>query len=484
MGSSSHLRQIGQSGDRIRVERTPTLLLLLVLMATACQVSVAQEMPAPPADNDVFDGETVSARESPQRIYPAFDSADDFWQRATLSGEWGGHRTWLRESGVTFRIRETQFAFGLVGGINAPVAEPLGQGDTFRYTGVGLYETVLDFEKLSSLKLGTLRIALEQWYGEYGNVSLRTGTISPPLTATLLPPAPDDPGIPFLTNFLWTQPLSERFVIYAGKESFIGAFDQAKFAGGDGTNQFINLDMIENPALVLGVPYSSYTAGFISAQEWGEFRSFMIDPTERTMEFFSGDSLFSLGIIIGSELTLKYRFFSRPGQHRFGGFWKHVPLTDLQFEEPPPGVYPEPTVPDSPTIDNSWTMYYGFDQYVVQYGDGERGWGVFARASVSDGNPNPVRYFLSCGLGGYSPFRQQQGDMFGIGWYYLWVSTEFGSLPEATYRPRNGTGLELYYNVQATPSLNITPNIQFLRPEATAIADAAFLYGLRVTMEF
>ncbi|RPI77813.1 MAG: hypothetical protein EHM42_13525, partial [Planctomycetaceae bacterium] len=240
----------------------------------------------------------------------------------------------------------------------------------------------------------------------------------------------------------------------------------------------------ENPALVLGVPYSSFTAGFISPQEWGEFRSFVIDPTERTRDFFSGDSLFSLGIIIGSELTLKSRFFSRPGQHRFGGFWKHVPLTNLQFDEPPPGIYPEPTVPGSPTIDNSWTLYYGFDQYFVQYGDSERGWGVFGRVGVSDGNPTPVRSFLSLGLGGYSPFRRKQGDMFGLGWYYIWVSTEFGPLPEATYGPRNGTGVELYYNIQATPWLNITPDIQFLRPEATAIADDAFLYGLRVTMEF
>lgn len=85
-------------------------------MATACQVSIAQEMPAPPAANDVSGGEAVSTRESPQSIPPA----DDLQQRATLSGEWWGHRARLRESGVKFRIRETQFAFGLVGGINSP----------------------------------------------------------------------------------------------------------------------------------------------------------------------------------------------------------------------------------------------------------------------------------------------------------------------------------------------------------------------------
>ncbi|HIE97613.1 MAG TPA: hypothetical protein EYQ63_11510 [Fuerstia sp.] len=68
----------------------------------------------------------------------------------------------------------------------------------------------------------------------------------------------------------------------------------------------------------------------------------------------------------------------------------------------PPGVA---------TLRDSYTIYYGFDQYVKVF-PGERrtaapvkpprGWGFFGRFSVSDGNPTPFNYFLSAGIGGDS----------------------------------------------------------------------------------
>ena len=165
--------------------------------------------------------------------------------------------------------------------------------------------------------------------------------------------------------------------------------------------------------------------------------------------------------------------------------WKHVALTDLAFAEPPPGVYPEPTVPGFPTLKDSYIIYHGFDQYLVQFSDSSRGWGLFGRASIGDDNPTPVKYFLSAGLGGYSPFAYQRGDTFGLGWYFTGASNEFGPVPQALFGPRNGTGVELYYNLQLRKWLNVTPDVQYLLPGAGAIAtDAAFVYGIRVNAMF
>jgi len=44
-------------------------------------------------------------------------------------------------------------------------------------------------------------------------------------------------------------------------------------------------------------------------------------------------------------------------------------------------------------------------------------------------------------------------------------------------------GLELFYNFQVNPWLNVTPDIQFIHPDAGAISDDAFVYGLRVNMK-
>lgn len=401
--------------------------------------------------------------------------------------DWCCLRQNLHERGVTFAGRSTHFGFGVVDGINVAAPAPFGQGDVFRYTGRGEYDTIFDLEKFGGLPHGKLLVRLEHWYGEYGNVSLRTGTFSPAVFPAAIPPAANDPGSLFVTNFVVTQPLSEKFVVFAGKKDVLGAADQDEFAGGDGTEQFVNQALIANPAFLLGLPYTSVVVGFASPQEWGMISGFVYDAKDRTQDFFDLGDLYADGFITGGEVKVNTNFFGRSGDHHVGGMWKHVDLTDLRFNEPPPGVYPEPTVPGFPTLSDSWTIYYGFDQYLVEFSDdpkARKGWGLFGRASISDGNPTPIRYFLSGGVGGNSRLRADKNDKWGIGWYYVGASNEFGPIPQFLFGPRDGSGLELFYNFQVTRFLNVTPDIQFLRPEASALADKAFVYGLRANLSW
>ncbi|MFO1040418.1 MAG: carbohydrate porin [Planctomycetaceae bacterium] len=411
----------------------------------------------------------------------------DFWTRPTLTGNWGGLRTDLQKSGISFAGQETQFAFGVDGGINTtlPFVPAFGRGNTFKYTGRGSYDMILDLDKFGGLPHGKLLVTAEHWYGQYGNVSLNTGAFAPAVFGAALPPAPNDPGELFLTNFVVTQPLSEKLVVYAGKKVIPGAADIDKFASGNGTQQFMNQALVVNPAFLLGLPYTSFSAGAVMPQEWGRISTFVVDPQDRTQEAFTnlGD-LFSKGVILGSEIRVKTRFFDKQGDQHIGALWKHVELTDLSFAEPPPGVYPEPTVPGFPTISDSYTLYYGFDQYLVEFADKpDHGFGLFARASISDGNPTPVRYFLSLGLGGDSPIGKHRGDQFGIGWYFVGASNQFGPLPQAIFGPRDGTGIEAYYKMQVNPWMDISPDVQYIHPGAGAIADDAFVYGVRVNMK-
>jgi porin len=107
---------------------------------------------------------------------------------------------------------------------------------------------------------------------------------------------------------------------------------------------------------------------------------------------------------------------------------------------------------------------------------------LFGRASISDGNPTPYRYFLSGGIGGDSPLGCHRGDTFGVGWFYKGTSNEFGPIPAGLLGPRDGVGVEVFYNFQVNPWLNITPDVQYLRPDLGAIANDSLLYGLRVNM--
>ena len=88
-------------------------------------------------------------------------------------------------------------------------------------------------------------------------------------------------------------------------------------------------------------------------------------------------------------------------------------------------------------------------------------------------------------LGGDSPFGCHRGDTFGLGWYYNAVSDDFGPVAQAALGPRDGNGVELYYNFQVTPWLNVTPDVQFIKPELSTFTsgDDEFIYGVRVNMK-
>jgi len=403
-----------------------------------------------------------------------------------MAADYRCFRQRLQERGITYAGRSTHFAFGVNGGVNSPLVPPaFGQGNTFLYTGRGEYDTILDLEKFGGLPHGKLLIRAEHWYGQYGNVSFRTGAFSPAVFPAALPPAANAPGDLFMTNFILTQPLSEKFVMYVGKKDVLGAADQDVFAGGDGTEQFVNQALIANPAFLLGLPYTGFTTGAAMPREWGMISTFVYDPKDRTRDFFDLGDLFARGVIVGGEIKVNTNFFGLAGDQHVGGMWKHVNLTDLRFNEPPPGVYPEPTVPGFPTLADSYTLYYGFDQYLVQFSKDpktSKGWGLFGRASISDGNPTPIRYFLSTGVGGDSRLRCGKDDKWGVGWYYVGASNQFGPIPRALFGPVDGTGLEMFYNLQVNRYLNVTPDIQFIKPEASAISTNAFVYGLRANV--
>lgn len=454
-----------------------------LLMLIAALIVVVPASAQDPLDIQPFEEQDQGIAAPTQDFYDVLEDRSDIWIRPTLTGNWNGYRSRLKESGVTFVGNETQFGFGVSGGIYNPVLPPLGRGDTSKYTGRGQYETTFDLEKFGGLPHGKLMVGFQHWYGDFGNVSLNTGSFAPAVFPAALPPAPNDPGVPYMTDFIVTQPLSERLVVFAGKKNVLGVADQDVFAGGNGTHQFMNQALIANPAFLLGLPYTSFTAGAAMPQKWGMISTYVYDPQDRTTDFFQLGDLFSTGVIMGGEVKVNTTFFGLPGDQHVGAMWKHFDQANLSVLLAPPSQYPEPTA-GSATINNAYTVYYGFDQFLVNYADDpKKGWGLFGRASVSDGNPTPVRYFLSLGVGGDSSVRRGRGDKFGIGWYFVGASDQFGPIPQAVLGPGNGTGVEAYYNFQVTPWLNISPDLQYIHPGAGgAIANDAFVYGVRANM--
>ena len=448
-------------------------LALLALTALVQPVS-AQEGADPPPPQGTADSSQAAAC-----------WLCDLRTRPTLTGDWGGYRSRLQERGLTFGATVTQFAFGMKGGFNAPVPAPFSHGDRGSYTGRGQYDLGVDLQKFGWLPHGKLLVTAEHWWGEYGNVSLSTGAFEPAVFGAALPPNANKEGTLALTNFFLVQPFSENLVVFVGKKVLVGEMDQDRFAGGNGTQQFMNQALVANPAFLLGMPYTGFAAGLVSPQKWGRMTVVVRDPENRTTDTLGLDNLFAKGVIVQSEVRLTTNFFGLPGDQHIGGVWKGFDQKDLNFLFSPPPEFPGIEGASSRTRSEGYTVFYGFDQFVVRYKDEEeRGWGLFGRASYSDGNPTPLRYFVSAGLGGDSPFKGwTRCDKFGVGWYYTDASNEFGPIPKTVFGIQNGTGVELYYKFQVTPWIDVTPDLQYVRPWAHRVAEDAFLYGLRVNMK-
>ncbi len=131
--------------------------------------------------------------------------------------------------------------------------------------------------------------------------------------------------------------------------------------------------------------------------------------------------------------------------------------------------FPQLLVPAQPPSrkDSTWAMFYGFDQYLWHPGgDRTRGIGIFFTFGASDGNPNPIKYSYSMGIGGKGIVPGRPGDSFGVGW----ARTEFSSEFVPFLRQQLGLGLkredaiEMYYNVAVTSWLNATLDLQVIDP--------------------
>jgi porin len=134
-----------------------------------------------------------------------------------------------------------------------------------------------------------------------------------------------------------------------------------------------------------------------------------------------------------------------------------------------------------PTKHSAGTVTYRADQ--VLYADAQdpnRKWTLNSDLGLTDGNPNPIRWFANLSLVGTSPILGRDNDTVGIGYYHLGVS----NLPILKIHGIGAeNGVELFYNAAVTPWFHLTPDIQILDP-AKQSTPTALLVGIRGRLSF
>jgi porin len=317
----------------------------------------------------------------------------------------------------------------------------------------------------------------ETIYGDTINGS--TGTLSPPSFAQLVP-SPNG-SVTALTGVKFTQALSERLLVFAGKINLADGFNQPFTGGARGVDGFWNAGMLFPLTFARTVPYSSFGAGFAVLKGPEPVFSFMVLDANDSTRRSGFDTFFHDGATMLAQLNIPTKFFGLPGHQGLSGSYSTrsyavidqlALVTTLLFNQP------------VPTKSGSWSIAYSFDQafYVVP-NNPQRSWGTFGNLGLADTNPSPFRWFANIGVGGSSPFASRKLDSFGIGYYYLGLNSGFKNIAPRLFPLKDEQGVELFYNVGLTPWFHITPDMQVLFP-AQKNANTALFAGLRAKVDF
>jgi len=271
------------------------------------------------------------------------------------------------------------------------------------------------------------------------------------------------------------------------------------------------------------VPISAYGGGVVVLPWEGVVLSAMALDASGTPTNNDISEAFDDGTTVVASGKVTIKPFGLVGHQSVGGMWsnkihlslKQDPsniarsLVEEQFPrlaDPGPVLrrilerfFPELLVPVQPANreGSTWAVFYAFDQYLWQpAGDPKRGIGIFFNFGASDGNPNPIKYSYSAGIGGNGVIPGRPHDTFGVGW----ARTKFSNNLVPFLRQTLDLGLdhedavEMYYNVSITRWLNMTLDLQIVNPalqktlnsSGTSLknVDTAVVGGVRMYIRF
>lgn len=400
----------------------------------------------------------------------------DLWDRSHITGDWGGKRNELAEQGITFDIGVTQ-----IFQVNARGGASTNNG--FAYSGSADYTLTLDTARLGWWPAGQIKLKAETQFGR--SAIGKVGSIMSSNADALFPLV--DEHETTLTDVVMTQFFSEHFGIAFGKIDFRGG-DANVFANSE-TTQFMNLAFLANPVILPLAPYSALTAALIFRPTEDLVISLTALDSFGNANTSGFDTAFHSpeGTTFVNEWDLTIRPFGLIGHQRFGIAYSNRDKTllnqDLRLGGGAIQTLRSLTsfIRDPDTRPDDWALFYNFDQYVyVEEDDNTQGVGLFGRFGWSTGDANPIETFYSIGVGGKGIFEERDDDTFGLGYYYLSMSDDMADFLGLD----SEQGIELYYSIEVTPWLHITPDFQYIIDPGGGSADDAYVFGIRTQMRF
>ena len=391
-----------------------------------------------------------------------------------------------------------------------------GRDTGWGFWGNAEYTLNVDTGKAGLWPGGFLRVIGQSSFGE--SVLSDSGAISIVNTAAILPALkPDDPTSALL-HATFMQFLSPQIGLVIGKFFTLDGFE-GEFSGNYRT-QFWNAS-ISYPLAAMLAPFSAFGGGVVGLP-WKNvvLSALVLDPSgTSTNNDVSEAFKDGVAVLAGGKVTIEpFGLVGHQSVNVFLSNKNHASLDQdpsniargLLSERFPllnnPGPvlvrilerrFPELLVPVVPLNKKSdtWAVLYSFDQYLWQpAGDPKRGIGLFFTFGASDGDPNPVQYSYTAGVGGKGVIPGRPNDNFGVAWARLQLSDKLVPLLRDTLNLGldHEDSVEIFYNASITPWLNVSLDLQVINPalQKTATSsglksvDTAVLGGLRMYIRF
>ncbi len=473
----------------VKLSRDEALFLFLAALFCVFPASVRAQTDMGATEKQA-EPPAAASKESPKllSLIPELpDYTGDLASRKYLTGDWGGTRTELAEKGILIDLELNQvFQGNAHGGKNT--------SDAAEYS--GSYDLTLRFDtaRMGLWPGGLFTLRAETWFGH--NLAGDAGSIMS-VNADNLFPVPDDSGKTTLSEFYFTQALSEKFAFQAGKVDLSRQLDQNAFASNERT-QFMNLGLRTNPILLPFAPYTCMALGAVyMPTKWLKISTGVNDNDPDGAVTKTGFNTAFHGrdwYTIGQEYEITIKPWVKEGHQRFGWAWTSRDFVALENDgrlglDLGPGrrafrlLSRAIGLREPVTSSDSYVLYYNFDQYIfAEADDPKQGFGLFGRFGYSTGESNPVEQFYSIGVGGRGIVPERDKDTYGLGYYFVKMTDE---IPDRL-NIDSEQGVEMYYSFEVTPWFHLTPDLQVIVNPGGGIGDrdVAVVYGIRGQMSF
>ncbi|RDV04093.1 carbohydrate porin [Undibacter mobilis] len=423
------------------------------------------------------------------------------WERETLTGDWGGRRTALKENnGIEITLIYISEVLGVMsGGINR----------TRSYEGRLEFSVDTDLQKLIGLAGAKTHFKLYQIHDGGRNAAANVGSIADPSNIDAL-------STTRLFTAWYEQSFADRFSLRVGQLAADDEFITSPTAGGliNGTFGWAGLlasDITNGgPAYPLAAP-GARLATTINDNLTLLTAVFAGNPAGRSNCTVTAQECNEHGLnfgLVGGALWMSELQYAvnqgkgavgLPAVYKVGGWYStNDRFADQRFGVDAAGgrvLLSDPASTGAYNHKGNWGLYGVIDQTVLQAS--ERALSLFLRGGFSPSDRNAISYYVDGGVGLKGPFSSRPNDTLTFGVAYAKVSKDAAAADidagNAVVRSEEVV-FELSYAAQLAPWWTLQPDLQYIVHPGGNVANAndpngaaiknAFIAGLRSTIKF